>query len=105
MKHAANQHWINIQLIKSNKSQKSLSQSLGLDPGAMSRVLSGRRRLTIDEAIAMSQTFNVNLNEVLTNFGYVVSPENPSNNEQLQAENKKLKILVDALVTQIGGGK
>jgi plasmid maintenance system antidote protein VapI len=103
MKHAVNNHWLKTQLIKFSGNQKALSKSLGLDPGAMSRTVAGRRKLSIDEAIAMSSTFNVSLNEVLINFGYAVNPDSKAESDDLKSENKKLRIMVDALIAQIGG--
>lgn len=64
-----NKKWIQEKLIECELSQRQLSEKIGLDPGAMSRTIVGRRRLQIDEATAIALIFNCSLSEVLINFG------------------------------------
>lgn len=51
------------------KSQRQLAFCLGLDPAALSYILSGQRRLQIHEAEAMAKALNVSLEDVLANVG------------------------------------
>lgn len=64
-----NLKWINSQLLATGMSQKDLSERIGLDPGAMSRTIAGRRRLQISEANKIARLFGTTLIEVLENFG------------------------------------
>lgn len=105
MKHAANKVWLASQLAKLGTSQAVLATFVGLDKASLNRTLTGDRKLQIHEAIAMSDVFGVSLNEVLLNFDYRVRVEEKKDTADLEANNKKLKIVIDALVAQIGGGK
>lgn len=64
-----NKKWFQEKLLECDLSQRQLSEKIGLDPGAMSRTIAGRRRLQIDEANAIALIFNTSLTEVLMHFG------------------------------------
>lgn len=48
-----------------NINQKELAQKLGLTPVAISRYLSGKRKITVELAIDISNVFNVSLDWLL----------------------------------------
>jgi DNA-binding XRE family transcriptional regulator len=64
-----NTKWIAEQLLALGMNQKDLSERIGLDPGAMSRTIAGRRRLQISEANKIATLFGTSLMDVLENFG------------------------------------
>lgn len=64
-----NTKWISEQLLTLNMNQRDLSERIGLDPGAMSRTIAGRRRLQISEANKIAAIFGTTLMDVLENFG------------------------------------
>lgn len=61
--------WIAENLTNAEISQRELADRVGLDPGALSRTIAGRRRLQLDEASKIAQSFKVDLSEVLEHFG------------------------------------
>lgn len=61
--------WVTEKLSETEISQRELADRVGLDPGALSRTIAGRRRLQLDEATAIAQSFKVDLGEVLEHFG------------------------------------
>lgn len=64
-----NTKWIAEQLLALNINQRDLSAKIGLDPGAMSRTIAGRRRLQVSEANKIAAIFGTSLLDVLENFG------------------------------------
>lgn len=64
-----NTKWIAEQLLAIGLNQRDLSEKIGLDPGAMSRTIAGRRRLQVSEANKIALIFNTTLLNVLENFG------------------------------------
>ncbi len=64
-----NTKWIAEQLLALNINQRDLSERIGLDPGAMSRTIAGRRRLQVSEANKIATLFGTSLMDVLENFG------------------------------------
>lgn len=64
-----NTKWIAEQLLTLNMNQRDLSEKIGLDPGAMSRTIAGRRRLQVSEANKIATLFSTSLMDVLENFG------------------------------------
>ena len=64
-----NTKWIAEQLLALNINQRDLSERIGLDPGAMSRTIAGRRRLQVSEANKIATIFGTSLLDVLENFG------------------------------------
>jgi transcriptional regulator with XRE-family HTH domain len=64
-----NVRWFKDQLKARDLSQNQLGRKLGLDRGTMSRFLSGKRALKIEEANRMADILQVPLEEVLSNSG------------------------------------
>lgn len=64
-----NTKWIAEQLLAIGLNQRDLSEKIGLDPGAMSRTIAGRRRLQVSEANKIAAIFGTSLMDVLENFG------------------------------------
>lgn len=64
-----NRRWIDEQLLKANMNQKDLAELWGLDSGATSRTVNGRRKLRLDEASKLVTKWYVPLYEVLKQFG------------------------------------
>lgn len=64
-----NTKWISEQLLALGINQRDLSERIGLDPGAMSRTIAGRRRLQVSEANKIATLFGKSLLDVLENFG------------------------------------
>jgi transcriptional regulator with XRE-family HTH domain len=51
--------------------QKKMAELLGLDPGAVSRLMSGERRLQLGEAAELSLILEESLDEILVRFGVI----------------------------------
>lgn len=97
--------WIKSTLFNAGLKQKELSELWDLDSGAVSRTLNGSRIIKPSEASKLAIATQTSLSEVLNRFGHDVEIEsNPVTND-LESANKKLKIVIDALVAQIGGAK
>ena len=62
-------HWFQSQLADRRLSQRKLAHLMGLDPGAVSLMLNGKRRLSAAEAGEIARLLNVDVTEVLTRAG------------------------------------
>lgn len=91
--------WIKIALAVNGISARQLAARIGLDPASTSRVLSGKRRMQLDEAITIANLLGVDINTFANNCGiYQASSINPLD---LQAENARLKEMVRNLSQMI----
>jgi transcriptional regulator with XRE-family HTH domain len=72
-----NRHWFIEQLKKEGMNQRAFAKKLDLDPAAVSYMLSGRRRVTLDEAKKIADLFGVNTTEVMRNAGVQVTEDAP----------------------------
>ncbi len=61
--------WFEDQIRVQQTSARQLAKKMGIDPSALSLVLSGGRRLKNDEAAAMALHLNVSLADVLSHAG------------------------------------
>lgn len=66
-----NKPWIRARLRELGHTQKELAAELGVNSVAVSRILVGKRRLTIQEAASMASFLEVPLSELVP---HVVSP-------------------------------
>jgi transcriptional regulator with XRE-family HTH domain len=63
--------WIRNQMLDKRINQKKLAEMLGIDAGAVSRMLSGERKLQLAEAATLSLIFGETLDEILFRFGVI----------------------------------
>ncbi|MDJ0950628.1 MAG: helix-turn-helix domain-containing protein [Alphaproteobacteria bacterium] len=61
-------------LRSAGRSQKDLADHLGVNPSAISRLISGERRLTAEEAQKMAQYLNISLSKILGVFHGNIAP-------------------------------
>lgn len=67
--------WFFQRLEASNKSVRGMARHLGLDPSAMSRMLSGKRRMKMEEATDIAAFIGAPVAEVLKHAGISVEAE------------------------------
>lgn len=72
-----NRYWFREQLATHNLTQRALALELNIDPAAVSYMLSGRRRVSMDEAKKMADLFGVNTTEVMRQAGVQVTEDAP----------------------------
>lgn len=75
--------WFHEKLEANNFSVRKLARSMNLDPSAVSRILSGQRRLTIDEATLLSRLLSTPIEEILTAAGARMPMSNLKSNQTL----------------------
>jgi len=73
---AINTRWFQDQIRAKDVTQETIAATLGLDKGAFSRLLNGKRRMQADEAAAISKALNLDIGDVLFNAGIAVSDLN-----------------------------
>lgn len=61
--------WFNEKLKERELSQRGLAKLMGMDPGAMSLMLRGKRKMTLEEAAQIAVLLDVTTNDVLLNAG------------------------------------
>lgn len=61
--------WFRQNLSRQNKSQRSVSRELGIDPAAVNKILQGKRRMTLSEAGYFAKLFGVSTDEILRRAG------------------------------------
>lgn len=64
-----NKDWFQSNLNNKRQSQTALAKFMGLDKSALSRILSGGRKMQMDEATLIAQFFAVPVSEVLKHAG------------------------------------
>lgn len=62
-------HWFQSQLADRRLSQRKLAQLMGVDPGAVSLMINGKRRMTMEEAAEIARLLHVDVTEVMTKAG------------------------------------
>lgn len=70
-----NRHWFREQLASRNMSQRFFAEFLKIDPSAVSYMLSGRRKVTLEEAKKIADLFGVNTTEVMRQAGVLVTDD------------------------------
>lgn len=68
-KQSVNARWFQDQLRLRGLTQRNLARVLGVDPSAVSNVLSGKREMKLEEATALAKLFALPLDEILINAG------------------------------------
>lgn len=84
-----NSEWFASKLAERDMSQRSLARLMGMDASAMSLMLRGKRKITLEEAAQMAVLLNVTTNDVLQQAGVPV-----------QTSDRKIKVVGHML----GGG-
>lgn len=67
-----NQSWFQERLRSLKMSQRTLAKKVGIDPAGMSYMLSGKRRMTMEEAREIAAHLMVNVTEVMRQAGIEV---------------------------------
>lgn len=70
-----NSQWFIDRLNERQLSQRSLARLMGLDPSAVSLMMRGKRKITLEEAAQMAVLLNVNTNDVLAQAGVPVQTD------------------------------
>lgn len=70
-----NQAWFQERLKTIKLSQRQLARQIGLDPAAVSHMLNGRRRMSLDEAKSIADVLLVSVTEVLRQAGIDVTDD------------------------------
>tara|TARA_R110000796_G_scaffold196629_1_gene313037 strand:- start:28 stop:240 length:213 start_codon:yes stop_codon:yes gene_type:complete len=65
------QRWISSQLYKSDKTQRELSELLGVHESLVSRWMKGERVPTLPRIIRLSKIFDVGVEEILKKMGKI----------------------------------
>jgi ribosome-binding protein aMBF1 (putative translation factor) len=68
-------NWFKEQLIQLNMSQRQLAREMKVDPAAVSYMISGKRRVSIDEAKRISDIFGVPTTEVMRQVGVKIDDD------------------------------
>jgi transcriptional regulator with XRE-family HTH domain len=66
---AIDTNWFQAQLADKRMSQRRLAALMGLDPGALSLMLHGKRKMSAEEVAEIARLLNVDATEVLTRAG------------------------------------
>lgn len=74
---AINSKWFTDKLVERQLSQRGLAKLMGLDASAVSLMMRGKRRITIEEAAQMAVLLNVTTNDVLEQAGVPVQTSAP----------------------------
>ena len=82
MNMAINSQWFTDRLAERQLSQRGLAKLMGLDASAVSLMMRGKRKMTLEEAAQMAVLLNVNTNEVLAQAGVPV-----------QTDERKVKVI------------
>ncbi len=72
-----NRYWFREQLANHNLTQRAFATHLNIDPAAVSYMLQGRRRVSLDEAKKIADLFGVNTTEVMRQAGVQVTEDAP----------------------------
>lgn len=67
--------WFFSKLSEKNRSVRGLARHLGLDPSAMSRMLSGNRRMKMEEADKIASFLGEPVGEILAHAGVSLDPQ------------------------------
>lgn len=70
-----NTAWFTDRLAARRMSQRGLARLMGMDPGAISLTLRGKRKLTLEEAAQMAALLDVSPQEILEHAGVPVRAE------------------------------
>jgi len=85
MEQSINRKWFFQKLNESGRSLRGLAKHLGRDPSAVSRMLSGARRMKLEEASEIAGFLGVPVREVLTHAGVPVESNGSSTHLVLTA--------------------
>lgn len=72
LKHNIDKDWFLLRLEEKDKSVRGLARHMEIDPSAVSRMLSGERRMKMEEATSIAQFLGVHVKEVLKHAGVAV---------------------------------
>jgi transcriptional regulator with XRE-family HTH domain len=72
MERQVDKDWFFDQLERQRKSLRGLARHMELDPSAVSRILSGKRRMQMEEAAAIARFLGAPVSEVLSHAGLAV---------------------------------
>lgn len=91
--------WIKKASAAKGISGRKLSTQIGLDSGALSRTLSGRRKMQLAEAMIIAEMLEIDFYQFLFNCGF--SQYQSDDYLALNAENARLKEMVRNLSQMI----
>lgn len=83
--------WFKEQLADNKKSMRGLAKHLGLDVGAVSRTLSGKRKMQMMEATQIAQFLGTHVSEVLKHAGF-----------SMGADSAESRIMLAAVINEAG---
>lgn len=72
-----NSKWFTDKLVERQLSQRGLAKLMGLDASAVSLMMRGKRKMTLEEAAQMAVLLNVTTNDVLEQAGVPVQTSAP----------------------------
>lgn len=70
-----NGNWFRTKLTQKNRSQRGLAKHLKLDPGAITLMFNGKRRMQLDEAQKIASFLGEPVSDVLRAAGLPLRPE------------------------------
>lgn len=73
-KFGVDEKWFKDRLLDQRKSTRGLARHLNIDPSSASRMLTGQRRMRMEEADAIARFLNVPVSEVLKHAGVNLEP-------------------------------
>lgn len=91
MVNAIDKDWFMNQLQDQKKSVRGLARYMELDPSAVSRMLSGERRMKMQEAVEIARFLNAPVSEVLSHAGV-----------SLDLDGQQCQIILAAIVSDVG---
>ena len=91
-------HWFKDRIADKRLSQRKLASLMGLDPGALSLALNGKRKMSAAEASDIARLLDVDVTEVLTHAGV-----NGHGNQCAQVNVGAMKAQAAAPVTSVSG--
>lgn len=99
-----NKSWFRDKLAEKQISQRQLAKRIGIDPAAVSYMLSGRRKMTMDDANNIAREICVSVVDVMKHAGLSVNASNIGTTiyDPTYFDEVSKKVLVALCQTQIG---
>lgn len=85
MANVIDNEWFASRLKDQNMSLRSLAKNLGMDPSAVSRTLSGQRKMQMEEARQIANFLRVPVSDVMSHAGVSIAPNGAPNRIMLAA--------------------
>mgnify|MGYP002779439324 CR=1 FL=1 len=93
--------WFRAKLAAKHLSQRAMAKHLGIDPGALSLMLNGRRRIQLDEADSIAVFLSEPLPDVLRAAGLPLKTDEPSRRAVAGDPLQALKDKRDELLAEV----